>query len=70
MNESLKDKRAVVTGGAQGIGYAIAAGLRARGARVCVHVKSRTYEGVSGQCRHPLARDHSGKRLWCRTVAV
>ncbi len=36
MNQGLKDRRAVVTGGAQGIGYAIAAALTARGARVCL----------------------------------
>ena len=36
MGNTLSGKQAVVTGGAQGIGYAIATKLQARGAKVCI----------------------------------
>jgi NAD(P)-dependent dehydrogenase (short-subunit alcohol dehydrogenase family) len=46
MNGSLEGKVAIVTGGAQGIGNAIAKGLAAEGARIVVADLSRAEEAA------------------------
>ena len=48
MSGSLEGKVAIVTGGAQGIGNAIAKGLAAEGARIVVADLSRAKEAAEG----------------------
>ncbi|CAN5568366.1 SDR family oxidoreductase [soil metagenome] len=58
----LAGKRAVVTGGARGIGRAIAEGLAAAGAEVCVHYNKS--ESAARECVDAINKQNGSGKAW------